>query len=120
MTGTGGSKPIRLPDETGFASLSMMVWRRGPVTAEALVNRFSDKLGSPVVTRTFDRDEIGYQWRTQYGTTVDLLEGLTGDGQPPQWSVLLPKSLVQKTTGYRWRIHPACQDARRQAEETRR
>lgn len=66
-------------DEAGFAALSMMVWRRGPVTAEALVSRFSDRLGSPVVTRTFDPDRIDYQWRTKYGITVDLLEGLTGD-----------------------------------------
>jgi hypothetical protein len=66
-------------DEAGFVSLSMMVWRNASVTAEALVSRFSDKLGSPVVTRAFDRDEIAYQWRTQHGTTVDLVEGLAGD-----------------------------------------
>ena len=66
-------------DEAGFASLSMRVWQRAPVTSEALVSRISDKLGSPMVTRAFDRDEIAYQWRTQHGTTVELLEGLTGD-----------------------------------------
>lgn len=66
-------------DEAGFVSLSMMVWRNASVTAEALVSRFSDTLGSPVVTRAFDRDEIAYQWRTQHGTTVDLVEGLAGE-----------------------------------------
>lgn len=66
-------------DQAGFASLSMMVWRNASVTAEALVSRFSEKLGSPVVTRAFDRDEIAYRWRTRYGTTVDLMEGLAGD-----------------------------------------
>ena len=66
-------------EEAGFASLSMMVWRNATVTAEALASRFSNKLGSPVVTRAFDRDEIAYRWRTPYGTTVDLTEGLAGD-----------------------------------------
>lgn len=66
-------------DQARFASLSMMVWRNASVTAEALVSRFSDKLGSPVVTRAFDRDEIAYRWRTRYGTTVELTEGLAGD-----------------------------------------
>ncbi len=66
-------------DETGFVSLSMMVWQRAPVTAEALVSRIIDKLGSPIVTRAFDQDRVSYHWRTQHGTTVELLEGLTGE-----------------------------------------
>ena len=66
-------------DEAGFASLSMMVWRNATVTAEALAGRFSNKLGSPTVTRAFDQEEIAYRWRTPYGTTVDLTEGLAGD-----------------------------------------
>ncbi len=66
-------------DWSGFASLSMTVWRNASVTAEALASRLGDKLGSPVITRAFDRDEIAYRWRTPYETTVDLMEGLAGD-----------------------------------------
>lgn len=68
-------------EDAEFAGLSMMVWLRGPVAAEALVGRISAKLGDPVVTRVFDADEIAYQWRTPHGTTVNLLEGLAGDSR---------------------------------------
>ena len=65
--------------EARFSGLSMRVWQRAPVTAEALVTRISAKLGSPAVARAFDRDGITYWWRTAHGTTVELFEGLTGD-----------------------------------------
>jgi len=64
-----------------FSRLSMRVWQRAPVTAEALVTRISAKVGSPAVTRVFDQDGITYQWQTAHGTTVELFEGLTGDWQ---------------------------------------
>ncbi len=68
-------------DEAAFASLSMMVWRNATVTAEALAGRLSSRMGSAVVTRAFDRNEIAYRWHTPYETTVDLTEGLAGDWQ---------------------------------------
>ena len=60
------------------SSVSMQIWRREPVTAEALVKRIAEKIGAPTVSRTFERSGVDYEWHTPAGTTVELYEGLSG------------------------------------------
>ena len=61
-----------------FVDLSMQIWRRDPVTPQALVERIEAKLGAPVISRDFKLDSVSYRWTTTHGTAVDLLEGLSG------------------------------------------
>ena len=60
-----------------FQAFHEEVWKREPVTADALVKRIAARLGQPVVSRSPDRDGLSYRWTTPYGTTVDLFEGLS-------------------------------------------
>ena len=65
-------------EDAVVSSLSLQAWRRGPVTAAALVTRIGARLGAPAVSRQFDRDEVAYRWRTAHGLTVEVVEGLSG------------------------------------------
>ncbi len=62
-----------------FSQYSVSIWQRAPVTAEALVARFSATLGAPAVTREFDRQGIEYTWKTHFHTVIGLFEGFGGD-----------------------------------------
>ena len=61
-----------------FQAFHEEVWKREPVTADALVQRIAARLGQPVVSRSPDRDGLSYRWTTSYETSVDLFEGLSG------------------------------------------
>ena len=74
-------QPGQACDEARFEAFSMEMWKREPLTAEALAERITRRLGQPAVSRELGQDGLSYRWSTPFGTAVDLYEGLSGGMQ---------------------------------------
>ena len=74
-------QPGQACDEARFEAFSMEMWKREPLTAEALVERITRRLGQPAVSRAPGQGGLSYRWSTPFGTAVDLYEGLSGGMQ---------------------------------------
>ncbi len=74
-------QPGQACDTARFEAFSMEIWKREPLTAEALAERITRRLGQPAVSREPGQDGFSDRWSTPFGTTVDLYEGLSGGMQ---------------------------------------
>ena len=84
--GSGQSLLLDRPDgapceQARFSWLSMRIWQREPVTAQALAARLEARLGAPTLSRDFDRNTVGYRWTTAQGVAVELTEDLSSEGR---------------------------------------
>lgn len=83
--GSGHSLRLERPDggpceQARFAWLSMRIWQREPVLAGALEARLSTRLGTPILSRDFDRNTVTYRWTTARDIAVELTEDLSPAG----------------------------------------
>ena len=74
-------QPGQACDEARFEAFSMEIWKREPLTAEALAERITRQLGQPAVSREAGQNGLSYRWSKPFGTAVDLYEGLSGGMQ---------------------------------------